>query len=62
MKLGDVAYDVPKGTGQVVKDGGGSLNVVVRFKAGDELSYVHKTVLSKGINVTLYFRTSRARR
>lgn len=39
MQLGDVVYDVLKGMGQVVKDGGGSLNVVVRFKAGDELSY-----------------------
>lgn len=39
MKLGDVVYDVLKGMGQVVKDGGGVLNVVVRFKEGDEVSY-----------------------
>lgn len=39
MKLGDVVYDVLKGIGQVVRDGGGTLNVVVRFREGDELSY-----------------------
>lgn len=39
IKLGDVVYDVLKGMGQVVKDGGGMLNVVVRFKEGDEVSY-----------------------
>jgi len=37
MKLGDVVYDVLKGMGQVVRDGGGTLNVVVRFREGDEL-------------------------
>lgn len=39
MQVGDVVYDVLKGMGQVVRDGGGVLNVVVRFAEGNEMSF-----------------------
>lgn len=39
MQVGDVVYDVLKGMGQVVRDGGGVLNVVVRFSEGNEMAF-----------------------
>ncbi len=39
MKVGDVVYDVLKGAGQVVADGGGVLNVKVRFDENDEMMF-----------------------
>lgn len=39
MKVGDIVHDVLKGAGQVVNDGGGKLNVTVRFSNGNEMSF-----------------------
>lgn len=39
MEVGDVVYDVLKGAGKVIKDGGGKLNVVVRFGENDQMSF-----------------------
>lgn len=39
IKKGDVVFDVLKGSGIVVNDGGGVLNVTVRFSEGNEMNF-----------------------
>lgn len=39
MKVGDIVHDVLLGAGQVVKDGGGVLNVTVRFAEKREMMF-----------------------
>ena len=39
MEVGDVVYDILKGMGQVVKDGGGVLNVTVQFSVGNTMTF-----------------------
>lgn len=39
IQKGDVVFDILKGSGIVVNDGGGVLNVTVRFKEGNEMNF-----------------------
>lgn len=39
MKVGDIVYDVLKGAGKVIDDGGGVLNVTVDFGAGGQMKF-----------------------
>lgn len=39
MKKGDIVYDILKGSGQVVDDGGGVLNVTVRFSENSQMNF-----------------------
>lgn len=42
MEEGDVVYDILKGAGSVVKDGGGKLNVLVEFGENDRMSFTQE--------------------
>lgn len=39
MKVGDIVFDVVKGTGRVVDDGGGVLNVTVDFGTNGQMKF-----------------------
>lgn len=39
MKRGDVVYDIIKGAGTVINDGGGVLNVTVDFGASGQMNF-----------------------
>lgn len=39
MAVGDVVYDILKGAGKVIDDGGGVLNVTVDFGVGGQMKF-----------------------